>query len=121
MSDSILAFVLIINFGHPVMIIGQVVMLVFFAFLSCRICMKLGHSPSLGLIWLIPGIGALLWSMFCAFAESPNEKAALRTKKQNRKSRRPRGGGTKPGGSSGNAWSSTPEDRAADALDDLFG
>ena len=88
----------------------------FMLWCHCRISSKLGHSPWMGLLILLP----VVWPLFMAFAEAPNEKLARRYKKEKRGTKR-RGGASPRTGSAASAWSSTPEDRAAEALDDLFG
>jgi hypothetical protein len=88
---------------------------------TCLISGKLGHSPWMGLLLFIPGA----WMIFCAFAEAPNEIAAKRAKRLAKKARQSQGSSprtsTSAGGSGGgSAWASTPDDRAAEALDDFF-
>ncbi|MDX1564410.1 MAG: hypothetical protein R3236_03340 [Phycisphaeraceae bacterium] len=92
-------------------------MMFFMLWCACRISGKLGHSPWMGLLILLP----LVWPLFMAFAEAPNEKLARRYKKEKRKTKRSGGGSSPRTGSAASAWATTPEDRAAEALDDLFG
>ncbi len=102
------------------LIVIYILAMIFGIWCHCKISGKLGHSPWMGLLVILP----LVWLLFMAFAEAPNEKLAKRYKREKRKAKR--SGGNAPrtapaAGSSGSAWSSTPEDRAADALDDMFG
>jgi hypothetical protein len=111
--DGALLFVYI-----AVVVIGTI----FSLWCACRISGKLGHSPWMGLLLIVPGVGLLGWMVFCAFAEAPNETAARRARKRNKSTARSQGPAPRTAGGSagGSAWASTPEDRAADALDDLF-